>query len=56
MNASPSSAPVEPVNTSRMAKVIDRTKQLRLLFEMEREFARVVSALVPPPAAWRRSF
>ncbi len=39
-----------------MARVLERTKQLRLLFEMEREFARVVSALVPRTGALEGKF
>jgi uncharacterized ferritin-like protein (DUF455 family) len=42
-----SGPPLESIHTTRMARVLNRTKQLRLLFEMEREFARVASALVP---------
>ena len=47
MNSPATGASAASPQASRMAKVIARTQRLRLLFEMEREFARTVSALIP---------
>lgn len=47
MSSPIAATPPDRAPAARMAQVTDRAQRLRVLFEMEREFARTVSALIP---------